>query len=206
MDIQPLARPRRLRDSIAGFVTAHGLLFSADRSRSWNSLGVLKLDSWSRQILQQHFCRSIDWYVLEETTWRTTQSRPPWIGPTFSKAFQIFIYSGCCQHASTCLAVTMTDLTWGNQFWRSNRCSFSMQIVSWEVWGSKHSWHLLGSRGFGSLQKSKLKKLWNVWAMLGVGYFWADSQPVGRNVRDEIWVWTCLTSKVARCTAAIELR
>ena len=34
IDIQRFARPRGLRESIVGFVTTHGLLFNADRSRS----------------------------------------------------------------------------------------------------------------------------------------------------------------------------
>ena len=34
LDIQPCARPRRLRDSIVGFMTEHGLLFNADKLRS----------------------------------------------------------------------------------------------------------------------------------------------------------------------------
>ena len=55
---------------------------------------------------------------------------------------------------------------------KSRRRQKNVKVISWEVWGSKHSWHLLGSRGFGSLQKSKLKKLSNVWAMLHHAWCW----------------------------------
>ena len=69
-----------------------------------------------------------------------------------------------------------------------------MKVPAWEI--SKHSWHLLGSRGFRS---------WNAWKPRLISYempecCWflaAEQTPstLERNVHEEIRSWKCIKSK-----------
>ena len=161
LDIQPCARPRRLRDSIVGFMTEHGLLFNADKLRSWISWEVLKLNRCSRQILQQYLSGSID------TCWKKRHDVQPDLGnygtALTSESDANIQSSHWHQHASNCLASGDHDRSCMRQPVRTieslqvqhaSRAIGKRHESAWEVWGSKHLWHLLGSRGFGS---------WNLW-------------------------------------------
>ena len=155
------ARPRRLRDSIVGFMAEHGLIFNADKLRSWISWEVLKLNRCSRQILQQYLSRSID------TCWKKRHDVQPDLGnygtALTSESDSNIQSSHWHQHASNCLASGDHDRSCMRQPVRTieslqvqhaSRAIGKRHESAWEVWGSKHLWHLLGSRGFGS---------WNLW-------------------------------------------